>query len=188
MHIIKLNKSNYHLYVRKIINIHINSFSKNHFISSFNIFVLNNYYKHLILYSDISFVLIDDKNNISGYLISGYSIHKGINLFIIKYFYYLIFKSFFNIHIFKRFIYSKQNKNLIFKSKYRLYVIATAESQKGYGNLLLKNLENNLKFMNIKSYGLSVNNENINAINFYLKNGFNITKKINEKFYLDKFL
>lgn len=183
MYIVDLNKANIEIYIAEIVKIHLKSFPKGHFTSTFSIPVLTNYYRYLFVYSAISFLIYD--GNVRGYLIAGPNIHIGVKKFIKKYFIYVFIKYIYDIFSQLSKL-SLKNKYQPRSGQYRLYVIASQVKGNGYGSFMLKNLESKLKCIGINNYGLSVRSENINAINFYLKNGFSCAYKNDSKFYLEK--
>jgi GNAT superfamily N-acetyltransferase len=173
MEIRNLNNTNSDKYIKELVNIHLNSFTKDHFTSSFNNIMLGRYYSYLIKYSDLSFIIIN-KNLVCGFLISGCTVDKGVNKFIRNNFLYVFTKFVFNYkYVLERIkSFSLKKTNYSEQACFRLYAIATTPVGEGYGRSLLKHLELELISIGIIIYGLSVRRENINALDFYLHNGF----------------
>lgn len=129
---------------------------------------------------------------------SGTSVDNGVNSFIKNNRFYLTSVMFKNPRfIFEKFLVRFINK-VKFKNEFnisnkpiepfRLMSIAVESNgqTKGIGSKLIKFFEKELVSMGIHSYGLSVRDKNIIAINFYIKNGFVVEKKSNNSIYYKK--
>ena len=84
----------------------------------------------------------------------------------------------------------KINKVKVSDIEYKIYIIASLpEAQgRGIGKSLINYFENELRNKGINEYGLSVREQNINAISFYENNNFLRINKIHKSLYYKKIL
>lgn len=192
--ILEIDKKNCNEYLLGIANVHYSAYSKKHFTSCFNKLKLAEYYKNLINNSDLTLVFLDENNDISGFIVAGYTVGSGVADFIKSNRLYLmsVFSrnpSFFVEKVIA-IVKSKlpSNQKAIYLEPFRLMSIAvdSQNHSKGIGGALISEFETLLKSRGIKGYGLSVRKENVRAIKFYLKNGFHIDKETNDSVYYGK--
>lgn len=180
-----LNNQNLAEFIAQIAEIHSQSYSPDHFTASFCIDKLIEYNSALVLASDVS-VIARDRENVIGFVIGGCNVSDGVRVFttanrfwiirqLIKHPKVLFFKM---VGLFISRIFPIKPS----KASFRLLSIATrpGTQSKGIGMSMLDFLEKELLRRSIVAYGLSVKIDNVRAINFYEKNGFNF-----EKMYLD---
>lgn len=178
-------------YLNDFARIHHIAYSSNHFTSLFSLEKLKEYYKSLILSSDISLLVFS--NDIAlGFIVSGENVSIGIKKFTKSNRWYLIKLLLLN----PKFLFEKLRavvlnlfkKPHINSTKFRLLSIAVDNNTQsvGIGHRLLQHFELILLGNEINAYGLSVRKENERAIAFYLKNGFEIEMERGDTLYLRK--
>lgn len=182
----------------KIVEIHKNSYHKDHFTSKFNNNKLKEYYNELIKFSDLSILSLDkNTGECLGFIISGNQVSRGINSFIKKnkrYLFFLMIKNpiflfekiYYKIYIklfYKKIILKKEKRK---KTRLLSISVDSNHQSKGIGKSLLIFFEEELKNREIYEYGLSVRESNKDALRFYLKNGFREEKKKLKSVYLIK--
>ena len=162
--------------------LHLNSFDRNHFTSRFDRELLGKYLKLLIADNKYCYTAFEDgQNRLTGYIICGDKSNEAVNKFIknnfLKVAILLLKNPSFIIEKANE-VFARLNPFGLKKSiaKMRVFIIAIDQNSqgKGTGNLLLGELESDLKRNKIKNYGLSVRKGNRQAINFYEKNHFQI--------------
>lgn len=181
--------------IDKILNyftkIHHAAYSKEHFTSLFSDEKLNQYYKLLIYYSDLS-IMIYSNDIPLGFIVSGKNVSLGVKEFKkLNKFYLsllLVLNPIFFIEKLKAILIVFFSKNHVNTTEYRLLSIAVdnKNQSKGIGNILLTKFEDFLIERSILTYGLSVRKDNARAIKFYLNNGFEIEIDKKETLYLKK--
>jgi len=181
--------------ISNIIQVHIDSFGKNHFSAVFSKSMLKRYFELLLSMNEFNFVYYEDDNNtLLGYIIAGYKSHIAVNNFTKENYWYLIFTLIRNpkfitekvIELFNRKITKRKER----KSKCRLYLIGVNKiyKGKGIGKTLVNHLEEELEKNGIISYGLSVRKDNTEAIKFYEKSGYLVEyKDAKSIYYLKEF-
>jgi ribosomal protein S18 acetylase RimI-like enzyme len=172
--------------------LHKQSFDKTHFTAFFSNELLLSYIKVLIDYNPYSY-LAEEGDRILGYLIGGNKTGAALDKFSKNNYLKIIF----TLLLHPRFILEKiqgvllkLNKIKVSDVEYKIYIIASLpEAQgKGIGKALINYFENELRHKGIKSYGLSVREQNINAISFYENNNFIRINKIHKSLYYKKTL
>ena len=167
--------------IQNIINVHLNSFDKNHFSAVFSKEMLRKYFEILIELNDFNFVLYNDEHKeLLGYIIAGHYSQRAVNNFIKKNYSAVILTFIKN----PGFLSEKVSEVIgkIFrtknppKAKCGLYIIAVNRNYKrqGIGKKLINHLEKEIREKGLKLYGLSVRKENKEAIGFYNKNGYEV--------------
>lgn len=162
--------------IENIIKLHLRSFDKNHFSTTFSKNLLKKYFNELIKMNEYCFVYYcTETEQLLGYIIAGFNTDEVVKKFTKDNLFSIV------IILLKNpsFILEKANdlyeqmfgKDFIKKAKCRLYLIAVEKKYKGkgIGAKITKYLEHELKQNGIDEYGLSVRKENINAISFYNK-------------------
>ena len=157
--------------------LHKQIFSKIHFTTSFSISLLTKYFENLIEKMKYG-IVIKDNDDCVGYLFATVNIGQIINDFLkanfLKVFFYLMLNPGFIPEkigeLFSKF--SSKNKNT--GNEISLYLIAvdTRLGRRGIGKKLINHFEELVKSNNEKSYTLFVRKNNLQAIDFYLKNNF----------------
>lgn len=181
--------SKFHL--EEIARIHYSAYSEEHFTSNFSLKKLKEYYKELIISSDLSLFFTDEGRSI-GFIIAGESISKGVSHFIKGNRSYIIFLLLTHpkflleklTDILKSFLPSEKKEC----SKFRLMSIAVDSTihSRGYGKRMLQIFEEYLKKGSHLSYGLSVRNDNEKGIRFYIDNGFVLEAETSDSHYYRK--
>jgi len=158
--------------------LHKQVFGEIHFTTNFSILLLTKYFENLIEQMKYS-IIINENEEIAGYLFAGTNSGQIINGFLRSNF----LKVFFCLLQNPRFILEKLIELLNkFNSKNKqttgnevsLYLIAvdTRLGKRGLGQKLTNHFEELVKSNNENSYTLSVRKNNQQAIDFYLKNNF----------------
>lgn len=178
-------------YLEEVARIHYSAYSKDHFTSIFNLAKLKEYYKELILSSDLSLFFIDEGKSV-GFIVAGESISKGVSSFIRNNRLYIITLLLthpkFLIEKLTDIIKSFMPKERRVVSKFRLMSIAVDSNMhsKGYGKKMLQIFEEYLRRKSLLSYGLSVRNDNEKGIKFYIDNGFILEAETSDSHYYRK--
>ena len=176
-----------------------------HFLGKYSLKTIENFYKCFL--NDDNFVLVSEKDNqVIGFVLGGDSCYlsKAQNVFLKKYrISYMLetvlkphvyFSALSRIRMFCGSLFSDKSKmdniaqnDLLINKNIRLLSIAVDEKAKGknIADMLIKSFEN---YIYPNDYGLSVYKDNKRAVNFYLKNGFELEKEINNSLYLKKSL
>jgi ribosomal protein S18 acetylase RimI-like enzyme len=164
--------------IANIIELHLKSFSKNHFTSVFSRDLLQKYFRKLIAINKFCFVYYNEKEEeLLGYIIAGFNTGKALSQFTHENKYNLMFTLLKN----PRFLLEKVGtvlkqlvKKNVINTQCRLFLIAVNENHKGegIGRKLINYFEHQLRQGEIKDYGLSVRKENSNAIRFYNSGGY----------------
>lgn len=170
--------------LNRIAEIHLRTFSKDHFTSTFSKEFLIEYLTYIIKINNNSYLVKNNDDEVIGYIIGGNKTTYAVDNFFKKHFIKIIFITLKNpkflLEKIIQFIHKYILKN-IFESKYsyRILFIAIDENYKGKNIIskLLQYFEKELVNDNIFEYGLSVRNNNKRAIQFYEKNGFIIENK-----------
>ena len=170
--------------IDRIIDLHLNSFSDDHLSVLFSRKMLNEYFSILIKRNQFSYVYYnDDGKDLIGYVITGYETKEAVKEFIKKNRYSLMIVLLKNpkfllekiMELLRRNSAKLKNQG----TKCRLYLIAIDSTYKGkgVGRKLISYLEEQLCSMDITEYGLSVRNENIEAVEFYNKLNYSIVSE-----------
>lgn len=173
--------------VPEIAALHQSAFDKQHFSSIFSREDLIKYLTQLLNHNNFCYLALDE-NEICGYLFCGDKTQAAIDQFTsenkIKVIFYLFSHPKF---LFEK-ISLKLKKLRSSKVKTRLYLIAISPRKqgKGIGKMLLQKLEESLISSSIKSYGLSVRKDNLQAFQFYKKLGFTVEHKTDVSYSLVK--
>ncbi|WP_318503774.1 GNAT family N-acetyltransferase [Photobacterium leiognathi] len=174
--------------IMQIVNIHKYNYPKDHLTSQFDDNLLYNYYSLLSDFSsDIFIARFNDK--VIGFAFLGNNYGSLMNYFLKlnkKEIFYFLLR---NKKTMFKFLISKFNKERsTFKSDSTIRLISIAvdcEYKKHkVGMHLINYLNTNLKN---KKIGLSVKKTNIKAINFYIKNCFQIESLIDDKIFMIKY-
>jgi ribosomal protein S18 acetylase RimI-like enzyme len=164
--------------ISKIIELHLNSFTKDHFSTAFSIDLLQKYFSKMIACNEYCSVCYDNsEEELLGYVIAGFNTGKAVSDFTKEN------KSALMITLLKnpRFLLEKLNTllyKLVNKNKEkincRLFLIAVCKHYKGegIGRKMIAYFEDQLRNSNVKEYGLSVRKENVRAIKFYNNGGY----------------
>jgi ribosomal protein S18 acetylase RimI-like enzyme len=172
--------------------LHKKSFDMTHFTAFFSTELLSKYIRVLIDYNPYSY-LAEEGDRILGYLIGGNQTAAALNYFLKNYYLKIIF----TLLLHPGFIVEKMqsillkiNKVKVSDIEYKIYIIASLpEAQgRGIGKSLINYFENELRNKGINEYGLSVREQNINAISFYENNNFIRINKIHKSLYYKKIL
>lgn len=193
MEFVTIDTGNVDRYLSEIADIHYGAYSKEHFTSCFDKALLEKYYKFLIINSDLCLLAVDD-GMVIGFIVSGYSVGRGVSQFIGE-----------NrpsvIRVFlknPRFILEKalsiissrlmRDKDSPAIAPFRLMSISvkSGTQSRGVGSLLLNEFEQTLLARNINLYGLSVRKKNERAVSFYFRNGFEVQKETRDSLYFGK--
>jgi ribosomal protein S18 acetylase RimI-like enzyme len=172
--------------------IHKQSFDKTHFTSFFSPDLLSRYIKILIDFNPYSY-LAEENDRILGYLIGGNKTGAALDIFTknnyLKIILALLLHPGFILEKMQS-VLLKLNKIKISTVEYKIYIIASLpEVQgKGIGRALINIFENELRVNGIREYGLSVREQNNNAISFYENNNFIRINKIHKSIYYKKTL
>ena len=164
--------------ITRIIELHLNTFSKNHFTTAFSRDLLRKYFIKLIINNKFCFVYYDEaEKELLGYVIAGFNTDTAISQFtkenkfslvltLLKHPNFLLEKMSTTI--------KKLTKRNVSNSQCRLFLIAVNENHRGegIGRKLVNYFENMLRQCGIKDYGLSVRKENRDAIRFYNNSGY----------------
>ncbi|MDR3669064.1 MAG: GNAT family N-acetyltransferase [Ignavibacteriaceae bacterium] len=172
--------------------LHKQSFDKTHFTAFFSTELLSRYIKVLIDYNPYSY-LAEEGDRILGYLIGGNKTGAALDNFSKNNYLKIILTLLLHPGFILEKIQSvllKINKVKISEVEYKIYIIASLpEAQgKGIGRALMNTFENELRIKGIKEYGLSVREQNNNAISFYENNNFIRINKIHKSLYYKKIL
>jgi ribosomal protein S18 acetylase RimI-like enzyme len=174
-----------------ISEIHKSAFDETHFTSHLPKNLLIKFYKKLFEMNPYSFLYeAEEPKKLGGFIIAGYKTQAAIDAFV-KENSFEIFKIFLR----KPKLLKPKIESLITRiikkktfssgSSLRLLSIAVApefQNQK-IGKQLIGFLEGELVKNNIRQYGLSVKKDNIKAINFYNRNGYEIENTIDDGIY-----
>ncbi len=163
--------------INAICKAHLKIFDKSHLTSNFSDSLLKKYFAKLISMNEFNFVAYDERENLVGYILSGYHTEEAANEF--------MFENIFKIIIVllkhpgflvEKIIYSfyKRRKK---KAPLRLLIIGVMPGL-GLGRKLILHYENEIIKNGIREYGLSVRKDNARAANFYTKNGFILESKV----------
>jgi len=155
--------------------------------------MLGKYFENLIELNDFNFVFYnDEQKELLGYVIAGYNSQEAVNKFIKKNYFAVILTLIIN----PRFLSEKvaEFSEKIFGTKYRkkakcrLYLIAVNQNYKGrgIGKQLINYLENEIRKKGLNLYGLSVRNDNKDAIGFYNHNGYKVEFENSKSIYYIK--
>lgn len=178
--------------IPEIARLHKQSFDKSHFTAFFSHELLNSYIKVFISYNPYSY-LAEENNRILGYLIGGNKTGEALDNFSKNNYLKIIY----TLLLHPRFILEKMhsillkfNKVKVSDVEYKIYIIASLPEtrSKGIGRALINIFENELRLKGLKEYGLSVREQNSNAISFYENNNFIRINKIQKSLYYKKIL
>lgn len=179
--------------ISNIIDLHINSFTADHFSAVFSEGLLYKYFEKLLSTNKYNFILYDDQSKrLLGYAIAGFNYKSAVNDFIkenVKQLIWVLIKN-------PKFLTEKINEiyHRLFGSDYepkvncRLYLIAVRDEFKGKGvaKKLIAHLEQDLIRDGENEYGLSVRKANKEAISFYTKNGYIVELENSKSIYYRK--
>jgi ribosomal protein S18 acetylase RimI-like enzyme len=146
----------------------------------------------LIYYNHYSY-LAEENSMILGYMIGGNKTGEALDNFsknnYLKIIFTLLLHPLFILEK-MRSILLKFNKVKVSEVEYKIYIIASLPETrgKGIGRALINIFENELRLIGIKEYGLSVREQNNNAISFYENNNFIRINKIHKSLYYKKIL
>lgn len=135
-----------------------------------------------------------DDGIVTGFIVSGYSVGRGVSQFIgenrpsvIRVFLknprFIIEKAL--SIIYSRIVRGKDSPAI---APFRLMSISVESviQSRGVGSILLNEFEKALLAQNINLYGLSVRKKNERAVSFYFRNGFEIQKETRDSLYFAK--
>lgn|SRR5574338_112786 len=160
-----------------MILIHKATFDSAHFTKYFPNYLLAKYFTELINKMKFKFVCLDDNNKVNGYLFADHNPSKIVDDFRKKNVVSILIVLLLNPKFLKEkmyeFMYNKREEE---KKTFQisLYLIATDPKYKGQGvaSSILKFFEGELKDKGCESYFLFVRKENLPAIKFYTRYGF----------------
>ncbi|OEF00505.1 hypothetical protein A136_13990 [Vibrio crassostreae 9ZC13] len=180
--VVELNESE----LRAVASVHKRNYPSGHLTERFDTELLFDYYKIISELAD-SIVLAKDGDTIVGFAFLGNSFSGVMSKLILENKIKVIKFSFLNAVDVLKFIFSRvRSRSHGFKSAsdVRLLSIVSDRSsgKKGVGYKLISYICNNL--YQSKIVGLSVKIENINAINFYINNGFIVEGSIDGKMFM----
>ena len=164
--------------IDKIIDLHLKSFSKNHFTTAFSRDLLNKYFRKLIDINEYCIVYFDKtEEELLGYVIAGFNTGEAVSQFTKENKFSLMFTLLKNPRFYlekMRTLFKQLIKRNVTTTQCRLFLIAVNENHKGegIGKKLINYFEDQLRQGEIKDYGLSVRKENRNAIMFYNNSGY----------------
>jgi ribosomal protein S18 acetylase RimI-like enzyme len=172
--------------------LHLIAYHKDHFTAHFPQKLLKEYFETLIRSSNYNYVYYETTYNVLlGYIIAGQNTADVVSRFANSHLLSIILVLIKN----PKFIFEKIN-DLLGKIKklnltaadfrVQVYVTNPKHQRKGVGTGLMSILENDLKKSSIKAYGLSVRQNNADAISFYEKSGFKVENKTKKSIYLIK--
>ena len=169
---------------------------KSHFLGKFSVGLIRGYYESFT--DNTIFLKCKDPNGCCGFILGGAerSISKGRKKFVSNYKYKIILESIFKPRIYfdviKRIFSFISFKPIISNhiEKDNFVILSIAVSKINIGSGVAKKLceEFEDRMLGQKKYGLYVMKENLRAINFYKKIGFDIKKDIGEEYYMEKVL
>ena len=165
--------------INQLVEIHKNTFTKEHFTAFFPDELLKKYLLKLIEANEYNIGAYNSEGRMTGFIIAGTKSDVVIkqftsaNLLII--FWQLMKHPFFLIEKIVDLILRFTRSKNISKEQVRIYLfeIDRPYQGEGLGKELLENFENFLLNKQIFSFGLSVRKKNRRAVNFYERNGFN---------------
>lgn len=176
-----------------ICSVHKYAFDQDHFSSILPQPLLMKFYSELLRNNHYNYIAISEDNKILGFIVAGKNTGSAINNFIkqsLPSLFFILLKN-------PKFLFQKVmlliNKS-IYRNEFhsqaglRLLSIAVIKDSvhKGIGTQLIRHFEEELIGNDIFVYGLSVKKHNQNAINFYIKNHFEVEKEEKEAFYFVK--
>lgn len=193
MEFITIDTGNVDRYLSEIADIHYGAYSKEHFTSCFDKALLEKYYKFLIVNSDLCLLAVDD-GMVIGFIVSGYSVGRGVSQFIgenrpsvIRVFLknprFILEKA---LSIISSRIMRGKNSPAIAPFRLMSITVKSGTQSRGVGSLLLNEFEQTLLARNINLYGLSVRKKNERAVSFYFRNGFEVQKETRDSLYFGK--
>jgi ribosomal protein S18 acetylase RimI-like enzyme len=176
--------------LESICSVHKYAFDKDHFSSILPQPLLVKFYSELLRNNHYNYIAINEDNRILGFIVAGRNTGSAINTFIKRSLLSLFLVLLKNPRFLSQKIRLVINK-LIYKNEFhsqaglRLLSIAVIKDSvhKGIGTQLIRHFENELIGNDIFIYGLSVKKHNQNAINFYIKNHFEVEKEEKEAYY-----
>jgi len=179
---------------KDISKLHLEAYHFDHFTSHFPVPLLEEYFKTLIQNTDFSYVYYSKSEKVlMGYIIAGESTSRVVNRFsksnslkilfvLLKNPKFIIEKTF---DLYQKLLPQKESRA---KLRVQVYVTNPNFQRMGVGISLMNKLEKELKQQGKNLYGLSVRKNNIEAINFYEKNHFEVEFKSKKSIYLIKSL
>lgn len=162
--------------IDNIIHLHLETFGKNHFSTTFTGKMLKRYFELLLAMNEFNFVFYsDDGHALLGYVIAGFNSQHAISQFTKEKFWLLILTLIKNPKFISEKLIELINRDSR-KVKCRLYLIGIDNNSKGkgIGRELVNHLETELIKNGINEYGLSVRKDNTEAIGFYNKCGYSV--------------
>lgn len=175
--VVRITDSNLERYLPDICAVHMNAYPKGHFTNLLGKPDLSNYYRELILNSDISLVA-ESGRRLVGFLISGTHVAHGVANFtrdnralLLR---ILLLNPAMAIEKVTSLTLSRMSKVEKSKATFRIMSIAVDSKamRGGIGAFLIRELETMLAGLDVKLIGLSVRKGNQNAIDFYHRIGF----------------
>jgi ribosomal protein S18 acetylase RimI-like enzyme len=193
MEFVTIDTGNVDRYLSEIADIHYGAYSKEHFTSCFDKALLEKYYKFLIVNSDLCLLAVDD-GVVVGFIVSGYSVGRGVSQFIgenrpsvIRVFLknprFILEKA---LSIISSRIMRDKDSPAIAPFRLMSISVKSGTQSRGVGSLLLNEFEQTLLAKNINLYGLSVRKKNERAVSFYFRNGFEVQKETRDSLYFGK--
>lgn len=165
--------------INQIVEIHKNTFTKEHFTAFFPDELLKKYLLKLIEANEYNIGAYNSEDKMVGFIIAGSKSDDVIKEFtsnnLLTIFWQLMKHPFFLIEKIVDLILRVTGSKNISKEKVRIYLfeIDKPYQGEGLGKELLENFETFLLSQQIFSFGLSVRKKNRRAVNFYERNGFN---------------
>lgn len=165
--------------INQIVEIHKNTFTKEHFTAFFPDELLKKYLLKLIEANEYNIGAYNSEDKMVGFIIAGSKSDDVIKEFtsnnLLTIFWQLMKHPFFLIEKIVDLILRVTGSKNISKEKVRIYLfeIDKPYQGEGLGKELLENFETFLLSKQIFSFGLSVRKKNRRAVNFYERNGFN---------------
>lgn len=165
--------------INQLVEIHKNTFTKEHFTAFFPDELLKKYLLKLIEANEYNIGAYNSEDKMVGFIIAGSKSDDVIKEFtsnnLLTIFWQLMKHPFFLIEKIVDLILRVTGSKNISKEKVRIYLfeIDKPYQGEGLGKELLENFETFLLSKQIFSFGLSVRKKNRRAVNFYERNGFN---------------
>jgi len=166
--------------VKNISMLHKKVFDSSYFSVHYPDKILDKYFSRLLNSNDYCYVVADGDQNIFGFLIGGYKTQKAVDDFmrenITAIVICMIKNPIFILKGINKFINRLFLKSSESKTKLRLFLIGVdpTTAKKGIGTLLLSEFETAILKDGINLFGLYVRNDNIDAIEFYKRKGFQL--------------
>ena len=169
--------------IEQISKMHQKVFDNSYLSVHYPIKLLGKYFESLLSSNEYNYIVLDEDEQLLGFLIGGYQTQKAVDDFMSKNLAGVLFCILKNprfivsgiVKIYRRVFIRKQES----KASLRLFLIGVdpTSGKKGAGSLLLSEFEKNLVNNGVNLYGLYVRVNNNNAIKFYERRGFRIEFK-----------